>query len=129
MRLEKFMLIVIAATAFSLIYVYQQTEIFRLAYDGQKNTKKFQALLDTNSNLRYSFKQKTSLVSIGNKISGQDFTMPENYCLVKLDPAYSLVKADRPVKRETMVSKLFNIKRQAEAKTLGSPLTFGLNSR
>lgn len=130
MRLSKYLLIALIATAFALTYVHQQTEIFRLAYDGQKTMKKFQDLLDANSNLRYNFKQKTSLVCIGNKISGQgEFAMPENYCLVRLDPAYTLLKPDRPVKRETIVSRVFGIKRQAEAKTLNPSLTFGFGSQ
>jgi hypothetical protein len=130
MRLSRFLLIALIATGFALTYVHQQTEIFRLAYDGQKNTKKFQELLDANSNLRYTFKQKTSLVCIGNKAAGQgDFAMPENYCLVRLDPSYTLVKTARQGKRETMVSRLFGIKRQAEARTVNPSLTFGLNAQ
>lgn len=130
MRLSKFLFIAFIATGFALTYVSQQAEIFRLAYDGQKTTKKFQELLDVNSNLRYSFKKKTSLVCIGNKVTGQsDFTMPENYCLVRLDPSSTLVKSVRPVKRETVVARLFGIKRQAEARTVNSPLTFGLNAQ
>ena len=130
MRLSRFFIGALIMTGFSLVYVFQQTEIFRLAYDGQKHAKKFQELLDSNSNLRYNFKQKTSLVCIGNKFSGQgDFAMPENYCLVKLDPSYNLLRSTRPVKRETIVARLLGIKRQAEAKTLNPSLTFGLGSR
>jgi hypothetical protein len=125
MRLSKFLLIAFIATGLALVYVCQQTEIFRLAYDGQKSTKKFQALLDANSHLRYSFKQKTSLVYIGNKVAGQsDFAMPENYCLVKLDQP-----AAKPVRGETMISRIFGIKRQAEARTVNPSLTFGLNAQ
>ena len=130
MRLSRFLILAFIATMFALTYVSQQTEIFRLAYEGQKNTKKFQELLDANSNLRYSFKKKTSLVCIGNKVSGQsDFTMPENYCLVRLDPSCTLVKSSRPAKRETVVARIFGTKRQAEARTVNSPLTFGLNAQ
>ena len=130
MRLSRFLIGALVVTGFSLGYVFQQTEIFRLAYDGQKHSKKFQALLDANSNLRYNFKQKTSLVCIGKEVAGQgDFAMPENYCLVKLDPSYTLVKGTRPARRETVVARLLGIKRQAEAKTLSPSLTFGLGSR
>jgi hypothetical protein len=121
MRLSKFLLIICLTTGLALTYVHQQTEIFRLAYDGQKQMKKFQALLDINSNLRYTFKQKTSLVCIGTKVSGQsDFAMPENYCLVRLDSP-----AARPAKRETLITRFFGIKRQAEARTVNPSLTFG----
>ncbi len=131
MRLSKFLIVAFFATWLALTYVHQQTEIFRLAYEGQKNTKKFQELLDQNSNLRYAFKKKTSLVYIGNKVSGQsDFTMPQNYCLVRLDPSTSSVATDRPARKETLVTRFFGIKRQAEARTVNpSSLTFGLNAQ
>jgi hypothetical protein len=122
MRLSKFLASALIVTGFALAYVYQQTEIFRLAYDGQKYSRSFQDLLDTNSNLRYNFKQKTSLVCIGNKVTGQgDFMMPENYCLVRLDPSTKLAKSVRPEKHETVVAKFFNIRRQAEARTVETP--------
>ena len=113
MKLPRFVFLTFAATVLALVYVSQQTEIFRLGYQGQKTREQFQVLLDANSNLRYNFKRKTSLVSIGNRISGKsDFMMPENYCLVRLESPAIAPRAGRPVKKETMVSRLFGIKRQ-----------------
>lgn len=131
MRLSRFLLICFIGTWFALTYVHQQTEIFRLAYDGQKNLKKFQELLDANSNLRYAFKQKTSLVYIGNKVAGQsEFAMPQNYCLVKVDPSNSAgARSVRPAQKETVVARILGIKRQAEARTVNPSLTFGLNAQ
>ena len=129
MKLPRFVFLTFIATVLALVYVYQQTEIFRLGYQGQKDLEQFQALLDTNANLRYTFKRKTSLVSIGNKISGKsDFMMPENYCLVRLESPAVAARVGRPVKRETMVSRLFGIKRQAEAKTVNPSIAIGLNA-
>jgi len=107
-------------TVFSLIYVHQQSEVFRLAYVGQKRTAVFEELLDKNSLLRYNINKSASLVHIADKVSdSRDFVMPESYRLIKLAPARggsraSLVK----VERVNLLSRFFGIKRQAEAKTI-----------
>jgi hypothetical protein len=120
MRLNKFLSTVILITLFSLLYVYQQTEVFRLAYIGQKKQAVFQDSLDKNSILRYNINRNASLVHIGNKVLGYaDFYMPESYRLVKLYPlGKSSVQADQTNKRENIFSQLFGITRQAEAKTI-----------
>lgn len=107
-------------TCFSLLYVYQQSEIFRMAYVGQKNHVEFQELLDKNSQLRYNIGRSASLVQIGSKISDStEFQMPDSYKLVRLAPSregYSL--RDESSGRQTLLSKIFGIKSQAEARTL-----------
>jgi len=119
MRLSKFLSIVIFITCFSLLYVYQQTEIFRFAYLGQKKQVVFEDLLDKNSILRYNIKNSTSLVNIGNKISGSaEYEMPDSYRLVRLAPSPEGLERRQSVNRETLLSRLFGIKRQAEAKTI-----------
>jgi len=129
MKLPRFVLLTLIATILALVYVHQQTEIFRLGYQGQKNLDRFQVLLDANSNLRYNFKRKTSLVSIGNRISEKsDFMMPENYCLVRLESPAVASRSGRPVRKETMVSRFFGIKRQAEARTVNPSIAIGLNA-
>jgi hypothetical protein len=119
MKLSKFLLIAFFATCFCLLYVYQQTEIFRLAYLGKKQ-QAFQDLLDKNSILRYNIKKQASLVSIGNKISGYtDFQIPDTYRLVKLASAEGSLRAQaQPRNKATMLSRIFSIKEQAEAKTI-----------
>jgi len=103
-------------TLFSLLYVYQQTEIFRLAYAGQKKLVYSDELLDKNSILRYNIEKRASLVQIGNKFSGcADFQMPDSYRLVRFTPTKRGVKI---LNRQTLASRLFGIKRQAEAKTI-----------
>lgn len=107
-------------TCVSLLYVYQQTEIFRFAYLGEKKQSRFEELLDKNKVLRYNIMKRASLVEIGDKISeNSDFQMPESYRLVKfLSPKDSLRLAREPMKKETALSRFFSIKRQAEAKTV-----------
>lgn len=120
MKLSRFMSVVGFITCFSLLYVYQQSEIFRLAYLGQKNNAVFQELLDKNGQLRYNIGKSASLVQIGSKISNSsDFQMPDSYKLVRLAPSregYSL--REEGAGRQTLLSRVFGIKSQAEAKTL-----------
>ncbi|MBU0503083.1 MAG: hypothetical protein ABH882_04125 [Candidatus Omnitrophota bacterium] len=122
MKFSRFIFLVVFITFFSVMYVWQQAEVFKLAYIGQKKLVVFQELLDKNSILRYNLKKNTSLIRIGDKVSqSDDFQMPDNYLLVRLDPAaqaagYASDKA--PVQKESLLSRIFSIKRQVEAKTI-----------
>ncbi len=130
MRLSRFILLAVFCTLFSLFYIYQQTEIFRLAYDSQKKVSVMQELLDKNTILRYNISQNSSLIRIGNKISSSaEFQMPDTYRLVKLTHPVAGFKVNQyNMKKETVVSRLFGIKRQAEAKTITSATSFSSNS-
>lgn len=120
MRLTKFLSLTVFITSFSLLYVYQQSEIFRLAYLGQKKQACFNEILDKNTALKYNIKKDSSLVRIGNKISGSsDFQMPDSYRFVKFISSpggYKLAKIERA--RPTLLSRIFGINREAQAKTI-----------
>ena len=120
MRLTKFLSLTVFITSFSLLYVYQQSEIFRLAYLGQKKQACFNEILDKNTALKYNIKKDSSLVRIGNKISGSsDFQMPDSYRFVKFVSSpggYKLAKIERD--RPTLLSRIFGINREAQAKTI-----------
>ncbi|MCX5703334.1 MAG: hypothetical protein NT066_02415 [Candidatus Omnitrophica bacterium] len=120
MRVSRFLQVITFITCLSLLYVYQETGIFRLAYAGQKKLALYQDLLDKNSFLRYNIKKYASLVQIGSKISGgTDFQMPDTYRFVRLkSPSENLRSAQKSLPRETLLSRLFSIKRQAEAKPI-----------
>jgi len=122
MRLSKFLLLVTFITLLCLIYVYQQTEIFRLAYIGQKQSVIFHDFLDKNAMLRYNINQNTSLVLINNKLSRYaDFEMPNSYRVVKLvypSQGLRIAKRLRTLQLKNIVTSLFGIKRQAEARTI-----------
>lgn len=124
-KLPKFMLLVGFSTLVSLIYVYQQTEVFRFAYDGQKKLSAFQELLDKNAVLRYNIARSASLVQIGNKVSvSLNFQMPNGYRFVKLtQPLEDLKVAQYIPKKENMFARFFAIKRQAEARTIVPTIT------
>ena len=120
MRISRFVAVVSFITCFSLLYVYQQSEIFRLAYVGQKKQAYFQDLLDKNTILRYNVERNASLISIGNKISGSnDFQMPDSYRLVKLSATKEgfRINSENPAK-QTLIARIFGIRSQAEAETI-----------
>lgn len=120
MKLSKFLVLTVCLTLLSLLYVYQQTEIFRLAYDGQRRVSHCQDLLDKNTVLRYNIAKNASLVRIGNKVATTaDFQMPDTYRLVKLSvPLKGIRVAEYVPKKETMIARIFGIKRQAQARTI-----------
>jgi hypothetical protein len=120
MRTSKFLTIATFITCLCLLYVYQQTEILRLAYTAQKKQVDLQELLDKNSILRYNIETNASLVQISNKISlTPDFQMPENYHIVRFVPGRQGINLTKNLPaKETFLSRIFSIKRLAEAKTI-----------
>jgi len=120
MRLSKFLLLVTFSTFFALLYVHQQSEIFRLAYIGQKKTAEFQELLDKNTILRYNIESDASLIRIGNKLSyGRDYEMPASFQLVKLRESLEGSELPKLIpRRQNLIARFFSIKREAQAKTI-----------
>jgi len=120
MRLSKFLSILALVTCVSLLYAYQQTGIFRLAYLGQKKQAVYQDLLDKNNFLRYNIHVNASLVNIGNRISGNpDYVMPDSYRLVRLTSSEEgTTPVGQPANKPTILSRILGIKRQAEAETV-----------
>lgn len=120
MKLSKLLSILLFVTAFSLLYVFQQTEVYRFAYAGQKREAILQDLLDKNTILRYNIGRFSSLVEFGKRISDSvQFQMPESYRLVRVMPLEEGGRlAARPANRQTLLSRIFGIKRQAEAQTI-----------
>jgi hypothetical protein len=119
-RVNKFLSVAGIFTALSLLYVYQQTEVFRLAYTGQKKQVACQTIANKNSLLRYSIDRKTSLICLGNKISeSTEFQMPDRYQYVQVS---AVRKQARPASdlfgKESFVGKLFGLKREAQAQAL-----------
>lgn len=121
MRLYRFLILACVLTSIAVAYVWQQSEVVRLAYVGQTKSAKFQDLLDKNSQLRYFLKQNTSLINLASRVTDKsDFQMPRNYCLVKLTPPKEnvVVENNRVARTLRLVYRLFGVKREAEAKTL-----------
>jgi hypothetical protein len=123
MKLGKSLLVITFITVFSLLFVWQQTEIFRLAYEGQKIETDFRNTLDKNSVLRYNLKTNTSLTRIYGKIStSEEFQLPDAYMLVKLSSPSVNGRSHRqlPAKEENLFARIFGVNRSAEAKTVTS---------
>ncbi|MDD4894431.1 MAG: hypothetical protein PHW54_03860 [Candidatus Omnitrophica bacterium] len=125
MKLSKILLFTTFATCFCLLYVYQQTEIFRLGYIGEKKSVAFHDSLDKNAMLRYNINKNTSVVLIDNRVSEYaKFEMPNSYRVVKLaypQGGVRIASEARPSKFKTIAISLFGIKRQAEASSIGHP--------
>lgn len=69
----------------ALVYVYQQTEIFYLAYLGGKKQTILADLLDKNNIFRYNINRLSSLPYLDNKIlQNVDFEMPIANQLVRV---------------------------------------------
>ncbi len=120
MKLTKFLSAVVFVTSFCVLYVYQQSEIFRLAYLGQKKQAVFTELLDKNTALRYNINKSSSLVNIGNRINkSADFQMPDNYRFVKFVSSREGLKVARQNQnKEGLLARIFSLKREAQAKTI-----------
>jgi len=105
-----------------MLYTWQQTEIYRLAYVNQKNMNFTQDLLDKNTLLRYNIAKDTSLIRIGTKVSqDKDFQMPDKFqMLTMVYPKGSLKvrQTDNLSTRQSVLARVFGIKRQAEAMTV-----------
>ena len=85
MKLTKFLFTVMFLTIVSLFYVWQQTEIFCLAYKGQKRKSIYQGLTEKNAVLKYCKQSNISLVRISDRLDEKDkFQIPETYRLVRL---------------------------------------------
>ncbi len=117
---NKFLSLACILTLFSLLYVYQQTEVFRLAYTGQKKQTACQNVANKNSLLKYNIEKKTSLVHLGNKISeSSEFQMPDTCRYVRIPaPRERQVSQPQAFIRESVFGRLFDIRREAEARTL-----------
>lgn len=120
MKTPRFLLLTTLITSFCLLYVYQQAEIIKLAYTGQRYQAKCQEMLERNSNLRYTIKENGSLVRIGERIAkDSDFQMPDTCRYVTFaSSAMRRVTPGEVSPRQTLVSRIFGIKSQAEANTI-----------
>ncbi len=117
MKLSKFLITVSLLTFISVVYVWQQTEIFCLGYKGQKRLSIYQNLTEKNIFLKYCKQSNMSLVRLNNKLDEKNgFQIPGTYRLVRLMSAQKNAKVSQ---KENFLSRIFSVRRQAEAKTIG----------
>jgi len=121
MKMTKFFTVTVFVTSFCLLYVYQQSEIFRLAYLGSRRQVTYNELFDKNTALSYNIKKSSSLVNIGSRISGtSDFQMPDKYRFVKVVTSKDggIRPANQNQGKEGLLAAIFSLKREAQAKTI-----------
>ena len=119
MKLSKTLSVILSFTCFSLVYVHQQSEIFRLGYISQKRQVVFDELLDKNTVLRYNIERNSSLVHLQNNSSTTDMQMPDTYRLMKVAYLKGSPRGVRKLaKKDNFLSGLFSVKREAQAKDL-----------
>jgi hypothetical protein len=120
MKLSRFLSIIFSVTLFSLLYVYQQSQIYCLAYTGQKKVAILEELHNQNCVLKYNIEKNGSLVQIGDKVSGKsDFEMPASYRMMKMYyTGENLSLKEKAGNKETLLSRIFGVKAEAQAKTI-----------
>ena len=118
--MTKFLSVTVFVTSFCVLYVYQQSEIFRLAYLGSKRQSTYNELLNKNTVLSYSIKKNSSLVNIGNRINEtHDFQMPDKYRFVKVVPSKDgLEPVTQGRERGGLLAGIFGFNREAQANTI-----------
>lgn len=78
MRLKYFLITLFLVTACSLIYVWEQVEIIKLAYRQDAVNKSYKELLDRNHYLRYNLISLKSSSYLGSKLldDNSNFEIP-----------------------------------------------------
>jgi len=120
MKLSKFILLIFFVTIIALVYVYQQNEIFYLAYLGGRKQAMLADLLDKNNILRYNINKLSSLTCLdGNVLREVDFEMPAVKQLVRLNSGQNNLKISRESNRKpNLLFTFFGRTRQAQAETI-----------
>lgn len=120
MRLSKFLLLIFFVTFIALVYVYQQSEIFYLAYLVGRKQAMLADLLDKNNIFRYNINKLSSLPYLDSKIlRNVDFEMPAVKQLVRFNVEEDYIKISSESKRKTnLIFSFFGRARQAQAQTL-----------
>lgn len=120
MKMTRFFSLTVFITACCVLYVYQQSEIFRLAYLGSRRQVTYNELFDRNTALSYNIKKNSSLVKIGSRISGtNEFQMPDKYRFVKVvtqNDSLKPVSQNEP--KAGLLAGIFGLRREAQAKTI-----------
>ncbi|MFH1201339.1 MAG: hypothetical protein V1674_00400 [Candidatus Omnitrophota bacterium] len=119
MKINKFLICVSVITFLCVVYVRQQTEIVRLAYEGKKKSDKLADLLDQKDILTYNVDVLKSLPNIHlTLLSKQDeFEIAREFRVVKL---VGYKNSTNKFNGKNLLARLLSLKipwleRQAEA--------------
>ena len=130
MKMSKFLSVTVFVTSFCVLYVYQQSEIFRLAYLGSKKQNNYNELFDKNTALSYNIKKSSSLVNIGTRINGSsDFQMPDNYRFVKVIASKDELKpVNQNQAKAGLLAGIFSLKRKLKQRQLTPNIYYSLKN-
>ena len=121
MKVSKFLWYAYFLTLLMLVYVWQQSEIFRLGYVIDKRQQVFQEVLDKNTLLRYTVQKDASLIRITNTLSRySDLQMPDSFRLVRMHaPSARTRLSGEPLQKESILARLLGVRSEAQANTKG----------
>jgi len=111
--MKKFFLSIILLTVLSFLHVYNKTNIYILGYDVESCKKDLSELSDQRSFLVSRLQKQISYKELSSNIY-DDYTC--NRQLVKIDSPSSDNQNLAVKKKETLLSKIFSLTQQAEAK-------------
>ncbi len=129
MKVYRFLIMTVAATAVALVYVTQQTSLIRLSYDIKAKEQAYSELLDRNKILLYNVRQLESPARLEKTLLAKNVKMevPSKERFILLSSAQGYSAADNAVNagavgflgrvRQT-VAGLFALGPEAQAKPL-----------
>lgn len=125
MKTSKIICLILLITMISVAYVWQQTEIVKLAYNKDKRAKFHRELSDKNMALSYNVLMRESSVSLNKSLDifDKDYEMPHFSQIVDLRNSKSqnglgLFSKETPqLNKSNFFLSLFSLKSQAEAQT------------
>ena len=125
MNIKRFLICISIVTVLCLLYIHQQTQIIKLAYEGKKKLDTLSELIDKKDILVYNIDVLQSMPNINlNLLSKQnDFEIAKEFRIVKLNEAETTIGKFRlkPIFGRLLSFRLPWLERQAEAKTIDRP--------
>lgn len=120
MRISKFFLIIVIATAVALGYVHQQIELFRVSYRIEVNEENMVRLLDGNSFLLYNLIALKSPHNLEQILLAKNvnFELPAPYQLVRINQPQFDRELSRWEKTRITLASIFALSPSAEAKMI-----------
>ena len=118
MKLPRFAAAAALVTGLALLYVYQQTEIIKLAYDGQQKSRLYRQLLDKGNILMYNLAILKSSANLGQKVflESSGFQMPEAKQVMELKYTVLTGLDSSSKAKKSLLSRIFDLGLRAEAK-------------
>ena len=120
MRISKFFLIIVMATAVTLGYVHQQIELLKVSYRIEVNEKNMAKLLDRNSFLLYNLIALKSPHNLEQILlaKNMNFELPTLHQLVRISQPQFERKLSEWERTKIALASIFALNANAEAKMI-----------